>query len=830
MRVPRMMRGQQRRIALILLSMTAGSGQAQNPVDGYAPAVNGDVRAIVAQPDGHSMIGGFFSTAAGQSCSNLCRLTVDGQIAPGFDVTGANDSVSALQLQPDGKVLVGGIFTSLLGQPRSRLARLNADGSLDANFTPGIFDGNVQAIALQADGKILIGGSFNGVGGFGRPKLARLFADGRVDPGFSVIGNGVVNAIVELADGRVLVGGDFSNFGGPGGNNLVRLRADGTLNSGADLAANGPVLALAREANGRIVVGGGFTQIGSQSRSRLARLLSDGGVAFTALPAANNLVRSLLVLDDGDVVIGGNFSAIGNVDRLGMARLLRGGDVLSSYTPNIGGGWVAALAAQPDGHLLLGGGFVAVNNEERRALARLHPGGDLDTNFDVDATTDTFISSVATRADDQVLVGGNHLSIDDRNNRTGVARLRSNGSLDSDFEPLPGIETNSIRFASALRGNQVLAGGRSGTVAPVLLRLANDGSGGDLGGPLGGTIVRVAFAEDDGRILLAGNFDRIAGVERNDIARLLTDGSVDPAFAPSITGGVSGVLSAASDSDGRLLIGGGFTAVNGVSRANLARLFPDGTLDSAFVPLVNGSVSSVLRQPDGAVIIAGGFTTVGGTVQLRLARLREDGSHDASFAPHFDGGVEGVTLQADGKLIVTGAFATVDGIAQPRIARLHANGRLDADFEPVILGSLGDRIRAATLQRDGKVLIAGTLQSVNGMPRSQMARLATGAPALESLGAQGTSLIWLRSGAAAELALPPMVEISPDGSSYSGRFPMRRIAGGWRLDRLPIDVGEQVYLRISGESVGGSGAASRSRTERVLRHVLTDHIFRHGFD
>ena len=42
-----------------------------------------------------------------------------------------NGSVATLLVQPDGKILVGGAFTTIAGQQRQRLARLDADGNVD---------------------------------------------------------------------------------------------------------------------------------------------------------------------------------------------------------------------------------------------------------------------------------------------------------------------------------------------------------------------------------------------------------------------------------------------------------------------------------------------------------------------------------------------------------------------------------------------------------------------------------------------------------------------------------------------------------------------------
>ena len=74
----------------------------------------------------------------------------------------------------------------------------------------------------------------------------------------------------------------------------------------------------------------------------------------------------------------------------------------------------------------------------------------------------------------------------------------------------------------------------------------------------------------------------------------------------------------------RDLIGGGFTTVNGVSRNRVARLEADGSLDTTFLnglAGLNNIVQSLAVQPDGRVLIGGGFTTVYGVSRNFVARL-----------------------------------------------------------------------------------------------------------------------------------------------------------------------------------------------------------------
>lgn len=85
-------------------------------------------------------------------------------------------------------------------------------------------------------------------------------------------------------------------------------------------------------------------------------------------------------------------------------------------------------------------------------------------------------------------------------------------------------------------------------------------------------------------------------------------GALDITFNPG-SGANHGVVSVALATNGDVVIGGGFTLVNGQSRNNVALLNPDGSLDSGFVPGqgVYGDVNSVAIDPSGHIYIGGDF-------------------------------------------------------------------------------------------------------------------------------------------------------------------------------------------------------------------------------
>jgi uncharacterized delta-60 repeat protein len=219
-------------------------------------------------------------------------------------------------------------------------------------------------------------------------------------------------------------------------------------------------------------------------------------------------------------------------------------------------------------------------------------------------------------------------------------------------------------------------------------------TGFDPGTGTSNTVQAVAL-QRDGKVLVGGYFTQVDGVARNNIARLNADGVLDTNFDPG-TGANGLVYAVASQPDGKVLIGGVFTQVNGVERNSIARLNANGSLDTTFDPGTgaNDQVWAVAIQSDGKVLIGGDFTQVNGVGRGRIARLNPDGSVDTSFDPGAGANwqVFAVALQLDGKVLIGGNFVLVNGASRPYVARLNADGSLDTNFDPGTVSYIVDVI------------------------------------------------------------------------------------------------------------------------------------------
>lgn len=121
--------------------------------------------------------------------------------------------------------------------------------------------------------------------------------------------------------------------------------------------------------------------------------------------------------------------------------------------------------------------------------------------------------------------------------------------------------------------------------------------------------------------------------------------------------------------------------------------------------------------------------------RTRVARLNADGSLDPSFtgAP-LTGEINALALLASGRLLAGGYITNSLNPSSPLLIRLTSDGLLDETFNlgsgvevspPNALDIVSLRtVSALALQPDGRPLIGGLFNQVNGTPRSSLARLS----------------------------------------------------------------------------------------------------------
>ena len=129
---------------------------------------------------------------------------------------------------------------------------------------------------------------------------------------------------------------------------------------------------------------------------------------------------------------------------------------------------------------------------------------------------------------------------------------------------------------------------------------------------LGGSTssVVVLSTQDDGRVLVGGQFDSIDGVVRKNLARLNSDGSVDPTWSVP---GIDGVVRAVVSSSDRVFFSGDFTHVAGAPRRYVAAVDRASGALLDWNPNPNDAVSALAISTNGSTLhVSGEFNAIGG--------------------------------------------------------------------------------------------------------------------------------------------------------------------------------------------------------------------------
>ena len=403
---------------------------------------------------------------------------------------------------------------------------------------------------------------------------------------------------------------------------------------------------------------------------------------------SENIQPGIGQLNTATVTIFFNDQPAGSVDRNHNPNNVQSTNPPFNTNPGAGGSnnTVYAAVIQPDNKTVFSGDFRAYNGTLRNRLARMNADGSLDTGFlaSPNSGANDTISCIALQPDGQVIIGGVFTSFNSTN-RFHVARLNSDGSLDASFNT--GVGVNGSVWALSL--------------------------------------------QPDGKVIVGGNFTSVNSTNRNYIARLNIDGSLDTGFSPGV-GPNATVNAIALQGDGKIVIGGQFTTIDNTNFSSIARLNADGTLDTSFNPGLGGNqpIYALAEQPDGKVVVGGAFSTINLTSRNGVARLNGDGSIDLGFDPGTGANdiVYTVALQPDGNIMVGGLFTSFNGTRRVGVARLLANGPVDTSFLDTAYNQFAGLINTVhnqvvqpknylftvAVQADGGVIIGGRFGQLGG--------------------------------------------------------------------------------------------------------------------
>jgi uncharacterized delta-60 repeat protein len=663
---------------------------------------------------------------------------------PAFGAT-----VLALANAPDGGAYVGGEFTNYDATGRNYLVKINEDGSLDTTFNPPVLNARVRHITVQPDGKLLVAGDFSQVGGVSRNRgLLRLHADGSEDTAFSTNtgsgGNGNGYATDVLPDGRIIFGGTFTSWNGVSLGTtryLIRLNTDGTFDGAYAEPSTNHILAVRALPDGSVLASNNTT---SSSAVKVSRFLPDRSRDTSFVYASARTRVDAIALDpDGNYLFAGAGQIVrtppdqSGIEFFGLSQL--------------------ALAVQLNGKIVFGG----ANNPR---VGRFLPDKTVDPLFALSTNANGNVHALALRDDGKIWVGGAFTTI---NGRTVNRLVLLNGDpVRLAFTRQPAALTivdpgETVTLSAAAIGSSAIAyqwikdgvaladgPGISGSQTAELtltgvtanssgeytLRITNDSGSEDsqvaqvfvLGVP-------VFLTQPEGTVVLEGATVTLTAEvlgaaplafawHRNGV--LVEDGpGVSGATTPTLV--LSGVPTTAA---GDYVL----TVSNALGFASSAPAFVDVIENPAAVApgfsaltFTFGRPYALLPLPDGRLLMGGDFWSISDGTRTsgdRLAVINPDGTLHPVPGLSADGTVWAIHPASDGKFLLAGQFNTINGETRRRVARLNADFSLDTTFDASdgFSTSAGAALDVAE-EADGTILLGGWFTSFGGQPNTAYA-------------------------------------------------------------------------------------------------------------
>jgi uncharacterized delta-60 repeat protein len=739
------------------------------------PAADSSVSGIVVQADGKVLVGGSFENIGGANRPGLARLNTDGTLDSSFSaILNSGVSVTALALQADGRIVLGGIFFLVNDTPRNRIARLLPTGAVDMTFNPAS-GGELFGSALQADGRLVVTGGFQHefvpyglIGGQQRNRIARLMNDSVTDLITVSSQSQITWARGGTAPEAFSVRFELSNDGGI---------TWATLGDGTRIAGGWQITGLSLPATGivRGIATVPVTHIGGSSSSSVASsktyafppaaevatlaatdlaatsatlnaTIDPNGSATTALfqygltAAYGSILPITLIPNDGSAPLHISLPASGLTPHvLYHYRVVATNAFGTSYgenftfhsnaTPNTPALSSSSIAEnQPVASTVGTLGTVADSDGDSITYSLVSGEGDTD-NFSFTIVGNTLRTNEVFNFEWQSIYHIRVRATDGFTNGTAEAALTI--TILNVIEPpiVAALPATNLRHSSAalkatLNPNSITTNAQFqyglttsyGSTADVFF-FHTDATAHAVEAYVGGLLPSTTYHY---RFIASNDDGSTEGDDQTFTTRATSPGDVELAFNPNVQGGA--VQCTAIQSDGKILIGGSFTQVNGVPRNNLARLNSDGSLDLSFDPNPDNVINCVAVQVNGMIIIGGSFSHVGSTSRNNLARITISGSVDASFTPLVNGAVTSLLANVrGGELYVSGMFTTVSGQPRGGFARLDYRGALETTFSDMAPdGQVNCMIMFSEFEG---VVVGGNFSQFGGEARHGLARV-----------------------------------------------------------------------------------------------------------
>ena len=289
-----------------------------------------------------------------------------------------------------------------------------------------------------------------------------------------------------------------------------------------------------------------------------------------------------------------------------LVRLVAG-TIDNSFFAEVGGFQKPYIAFSEDGILFTGGSSVSLING---SAVSYFEGGFLSN-----------VETMATYGGGRILVGKDRFGSYDQIS-SNLLMIVNGKDIDPAFI---GHAIGSVKAIATDQQGRILISREfvdtNARVTSAIARFMPDGTLDDTyytPEPVRNTTIEHINPLRNGKIVVTGYFAREGGGTEPGIRMLLGDGQLDPSFQVPVSGDS---LVTAEDNNGNLIVGGNFTMIGGVNQSYLAKISPAGVVDTTFRPLLAEPVVSIVVDAENRFVLGG-----------RMMRILPDGSVDSSIA------------------------------------------------------------------------------------------------------------------------------------------------------------------------------------------------------
>jgi uncharacterized delta-60 repeat protein len=523
----------------------------------------------------------------------------------------------------------------------------------------------------------------------------------------------------------------------------VRLKANGNLDLAFNCgdANNGVFNKVVLQSTGKIILIGKFNAYLSTPVSSIVRLLSNGNVDNTFscnLAPYNNVVvlTNIFMQSDDQISIPRN-----DAYPQSFSKYSSDGALISDYP----------FLMNVTSILLANGNFLTSPNigNNEILLNEYSPKGSLVHNYSSSGWFAPYDFSnsppLLFSVENEIYMGCNYYETYTDLSRKLVRILNTN-EIDLHFLPLTGPNFSITDLAKLSTNKYIIIGGftRIGTAKVNTIAMIDSScivnpsfnSGVGFNGP-----ALCVLVQGDGKIIVGGDFTAYNNQPAPKIIRLNQDGSIDPSFNVG-SGFDFPVYDMEIINSDKILVAGVFGTYQSTDVSNLICLNKDGSMNTSFNTNIgsgsNGRIRKI-RKEDNNIYLIGDFNYFNGNLSKHIVRIDYAGVYDHTFnAGQGDNGKLNDALEYEGKLYVTGNFSTYNNVSIHSLAKLNLDGTSVSGFyEPPYIGS--SNIPGINVELVGKALVLGAAQSTLDNPSSYVG-IPTTSYSAYSYGIEGDNL------------------------------------------------------------------------------------------